>query len=138
MKRRAALKHSNYVHRAYEQNSSESYPTASENIIIGVCLGELSAAAVSLASSLTQLLPLAVESVRVAFRTGLMADRVSRELERPVSPRQNWSIAISRDNKASEQDFLDNIHKEIVGCSHPHVVTELIYLRACLGAVEHT
>jgi hypothetical protein len=128
---------SNSIHRAYEQNHFEPYPDASKNIIVGVCLGELSAAAVSLASSLTQLLPLAVESVRVAFRAALAADRVSRELQQAASPRRSWSIAISRDSGATDQDILDDIHTEIVRCSSSPVIAELTCHRVCLTAIEH-
>jgi hypothetical protein len=117
---------SNSIHSAYEQNHFEPYPVASENLVVGVCLGELSATAISLASSLTQLLPLAVESVRVAFRVGLAADRVSRELEQATSPRRSWSVAISRDSGATGQDVLDDIHTKIVRCSSFPLITELI------------
>lgn len=111
---------SNSFCRAYEQNHFEQYPTTSNSLIVGVCLGELSATAVTLASSLIQLLPLAIEAVRVAFRAGLAADRVARELEQVTSPRQSWSVAISRDNVVIDQNVLCDVHTKIVSHSSFH------------------
>lgn len=62
-----------------------------------MCIGQLSATAVSLAQSLTELIPLAVESVRLAFRIGLLATTVRDELETQVNPEDAWAMAVSKD-----------------------------------------
>lgn len=95
----------------------EPYPTASYSIIIGLCLGELSATAVSLAQSLTELLPIAVEAVRLAFRVGLAAATVGDELEPSKSSRQTWSVVIPRDSGLEEEDTLKTICQQNVSNS---------------------
>jgi Starter unit:ACP transacylase in aflatoxin biosynthesis/Beta-ketoacyl synthase, N-terminal domain len=96
---------------------------ATNNIILGVCLGELSAAAVSLAKTLNELLPLAVASVRVAFRTGLATERTAREVETSGSSRRSWSLAISRESGAANPGVLERIHSATV--------------RSLLGGLQH-
>jgi len=47
------------------------YPSANDAYVLGLCTGSLAAAAVSTSSSLSELLPAAVQTVQVAFRLGL-------------------------------------------------------------------
>lgn len=98
----------------YEEHTHEAYPVASENIVIGLCLGELSAAAVSLARSLVELLPLAAESVRVALRGGFAANRISREIEQPSSPQRAWSTVIPKTNELAQPNVLNAAQLAIV------------------------
>jgi hypothetical protein len=82
--------------RAYENRPDEPYPN-SNDIIIGVCLGELSATAVSQSKSLLELIPLAVQVVRVAFKVGMLSSTVGNGLERRAEPAGCWSATISRE-----------------------------------------
>ena len=91
------------------------FPDAESNIIVGLCFGELPAAAVSLAKNLTELLPLAVEAVRVAFRAGIIINTTGKELEQQSEPAESWSIALSRESGIADGDTLKDICKEIVG-----------------------
>ena len=103
-----------FQHRANEQVSQHQYLGSEDNIIIGSCVGEISAAAVGLANSLIELLPLAVVAVRVAFRLAVVAYQVSKEVEQPIPGRQCWSIAISKNDHVIDQGTLDRIHTELV------------------------
>ncbi|KAK2006131.1 hypothetical protein LZ32DRAFT_499585, partial [Colletotrichum eremochloae] len=51
-----------------------------EATVMGACTGALTAAAVGCSASLGELVPLAVEAVRVAFRLGLMVERAAWEV----------------------------------------------------------
>jgi len=75
-------------------------------------VGQLSAIAVSMSRSLTELLPLAVESVRLAFRTGMMATTVRDELERG-NESETWAMQAPRVS-LSEVNVLDMFHQEEV------------------------
>ena len=84
---------------------------------MGLCFGELAAAAVCLANSLTELLPLAVEAVRVAFRAGIIINITGDELEHKSESPESWSIALSRDSGLANDDNLKDICKQLVSCS---------------------
>jgi hypothetical protein len=89
------------VYRCYEQ-VGESYPNLEDDVVVGVCFGELSAAAVSLAKNIIELIPLAIDSVRLAFRAGIASSVVGDGLEQRTLPARPWSATISR------QSGLDN------------------------------
>lgn len=75
-------------------------------------MGQLSAIAVSLSRSLTELIPLAVESVRLAFRSGMMATTVRDELEHS-SESETWAMQTPR-VRLGEANVLDMFHQEEV------------------------
>ncbi|KAL9094177.1 MAG: hypothetical protein Q9165_003592 [Trypethelium subeluteriae] len=75
-------------------NQSESYPKSASSYVIGLCTGALAAAAVASSSSIAKLLPAAVHSVIVAFRTGLRAEDVARStsVEAKSDLSGDWSL----------------------------------------------
>ncbi|KAK0510435.1 hypothetical protein JMJ35_006867 [Cladonia borealis] len=72
-----------------------SYPCASNTFVVGLCTGALAAAAVSCCHSLSELLHVAVYTVRVAFRVGLNATDTADSIERSDSPTEAWSYVFS-------------------------------------------
>ncbi|GAD98443.1 polyketide synthase, putative [Paecilomyces variotii No. 5] len=95
----------------YEKRAGEKYPDTSSTIIIGLCIGQLSATAVSLTKSLVELIPFAVEAVRIAFRVGVVVTNVKKELE-PGHEGQTW--AMSRDKNAVDDEVLKRIQEDLV------------------------
>lgn len=81
----------------YSQTKHE-YPSPRDSRLLGLCTGALAAAAISCASSVVSLLPLAVTSVVVAFRTGLSAagagSRATRleQIESKSGVPRSWSL----------------------------------------------
>jgi hypothetical protein len=66
--------------------------------VLGLCTGALAAAAVSCSRSTPELVPLAVDAVRVAFRTGVHAADVGQRLE-PAAVEEgedvrSWSVLV--------------------------------------------
>ena len=80
--------------------------------LAGLCTGLIAASAGASADSLTALIPLAVEAVRIAFRTGAHVGRVAQQLECETS-RQSWSTIVAADAKAVET-ALSEFHEEDV------------------------
>ncbi|KAF8856875.1 hypothetical protein BDZ45DRAFT_727094 [Acephala macrosclerotiorum] len=78
----------------YEARPEEPYPSSEVAITVGLCVGQLSAIAVSQARSLVELIPLAVESVRIAFRTSVTATEIRNELEQQSSPSETWAMTV--------------------------------------------
>ena len=67
---------------------------ADNSCFLGVCTGALAAAAVSCSRSVLELLPLAVDAVTVAFRTGMQVVDVAQRIGPSDAPDQSWSIII--------------------------------------------
>ncbi|KAL9119419.1 MAG: hypothetical protein Q9187_004027 [Circinaria calcarea] len=110
---------------AYEERPHEPYPDPNHNLVVGICIGELSAAAVSLAKSLSELLPLAVEVVRIAFRAGIAASVLGNELEQRTTPGKSWSFTISRDSGLAKTDVLESIRLQtgIMKRNRPYITS---------------
>ncbi|KAL4944988.1 hypothetical protein BDV06DRAFT_209856 [Aspergillus oleicola] len=82
---------------------SVPYPQFNDSYVLGVCTGSLAAAAISCSSSLSELLPIAVQTVLVAFRLGLCAQEVRDRLEISEANRTRpWSVVsdVSSDEMA--------------------------------------
>ena len=79
--------------------------------IIGACTGLLTASAIASANSLTTLLPVAVETVRIAFRTGLHVGEVAEGLEGSSDACESWSTIVSTSDKKAARDAVDQFNK---------------------------
>ncbi|KIX09737.1 uncharacterized protein Z518_00818 [Rhinocladiella mackenziei CBS 650.93] len=95
---------------AFEERTPSYVQPNTDARLVGLCTGLLAASAVASADSLTALLPLAVESVRIAFRAGAHVGRVADQIECDTKP-QSWSTIVAADEK-SAQAALDAFHKE--------------------------
>lgn len=98
----------------YEARPHESYPDLTSGIVLGLCVGQIAASAVSLAKSLTELVPIAIEAVRLAFRTGTAAVRAKNELESQVVDKRSWALGISRATGLADADNLPEINAHLV------------------------
>lgn len=72
-----------------------SYPSLQEACLLGLCTGSLAAAAISCSGSILELLPVAVETVLVAFRTGMCVLDVRNRIESSNESSFSWSIVVS-------------------------------------------
>ncbi|GAM39989.1 hypothetical protein TCE0_034f11986 [Talaromyces pinophilus] len=93
-----------------EEHPEKWYPESDSTLFVGICVGQISATAISLARSLTELLPLAVDAVRIAFHLGRLTTASRNDLE--ASSDDAWAIVIPRDTIVSTEDILDGIIKE--------------------------
>ncbi|KAH8585883.1 beta-ketoacyl synthase [Bisporella sp. PMI_857] len=74
------------------ENSGNEYPQPSQTYLLGLCTGALSAVAISCCRTLSQLLQVAVATVRVAFRLGLRVVEVGTLIE--AQSEASWSFII--------------------------------------------
>lgn len=89
-----------------------SQPGESSNtVIVGLCTGLLAAAAVALSPALPALVPLGVEIVLIAFRTGLCAGTAARSLELSQDRAASWSSIVTGTNDREAQATIDSFHK---------------------------
>lgn len=81
--------------------------------LVGLCTGALAAAAVSCSRSIVDLVPLAVDSIVVAFRVGLLVTDCARRLTLPRENDQSWSIIVPRSTAA---EAVDQFCSQTVSC----------------------
>lgn len=67
---------------------------ANKSRALGLCTGALAAAAVACSKSTLNLVPLAVDAVTVAFRTGLHVSDAARRISSVEDSAQSWSVVI--------------------------------------------
>ena len=91
-----------------------SFPAA-DAVVSGFCTGALSAAAVSCCKTISELLPVAVAVVGVAFRVGWLTSVVRRTISTSAEP---WSLAVSgataKTFKQALENFADSLVSEMV------------------------
>ncbi|EXJ93814.1 hypothetical protein A1O1_02207 [Capronia coronata CBS 617.96] len=95
---------------AFEERRPSYIQPNTDARLVGLCTGLIAAAAIASSDSLTALVPLAVEAVRIAFRAGAHVGRVAQQIEGESKP-QSWSTIVAADEK-SAQAALDAFHKE--------------------------
>ncbi|KAI1621793.1 polyketide synthase [Exophiala viscosa] len=94
----------------FEERTPSYIPHNADARLVGLCTGLIAATAIASADSLTALVPLAVEAVRIAFRAGAHVGRVAEQIEGD-SKSLSWSTIVAADEK-SAQAALDAFHKE--------------------------
>jgi hypothetical protein len=62
--------------------------------MLGVCTGLLAAAAVASSRSLSALIPVAIQTIRIAFRLGSRVATVGDQLESRIDSSQTWSTIV--------------------------------------------
>lgn len=87
------------------------YPVPQNTRIIGICTGLLAASAIASCSSLASLIPLAVETVAVAFRVGALVATVSDVLERRLVGEDAWSTVIGGQHIGSAENEIAEFNK---------------------------
>ena len=96
----------------FEQQAIK-YPTTAKDVrLVGLCTGLLAAAAVATSNSLVELIPYAVEAVRLAFRAGSCVSTIAERFGGEVG-KDSWSTIVVADAKTA-QAALDKFHAEKV------------------------
>lgn len=79
-----------------------------QTYMVGLCTGLLSAAAISSTPTVSTLIPLAIQTVLVAFRTGLYINAFSSKLYSPSTKSESWTMVFPG---AGEEDVKNAISK---------------------------
>ncbi|KAL1642780.1 polyketide synthase [Diplodia intermedia] len=95
----------------FGENPSE-LPSLANTRALGLCTGLLAASAVASAKTLSDLLPLAVEAVRIAFRAGAVVGNVRDALEHMEEEPQSWSTIVAGISEESAKTALADFHQE--------------------------
>jgi hypothetical protein len=79
------------IQRSQHGECGHAYPLPSDTYLLGLCSGAFAAAAISACKSLSELLPAAVQIVRVTFRFGLCILDVRNRIEQTDA---SWSMVV--------------------------------------------
>lgn len=93
----------------FAENPSE-LPSVPNRRILGLCTGLLAASAVASARSLAELLPLAIEATRIAFRTGTCVGIAKNALEQSPDARESWSTIVTGTSEQSAKAAIAEFH----------------------------
>jgi hypothetical protein len=85
----------------------------SEFRVVGVCTGILAAAAAASCDGMGTFTPLALETIRIAFRVGFLVASRAEELVQE-SGDQSWSIVIARDINDDPDLDITSLNEKLV------------------------
>lgn len=101
---------SQYIDRYEKEHGDSTSP--SETCLVGLCTGLFAAAAIASSPSISQLIPIAIQVVLMAFRTGAhvaaLADRLNNQSESPES----WTYVVPAAQESEVNSILNDFHKE--------------------------
>ncbi|KAH8885025.1 polyketide synthase [Thozetella sp. PMI_491] len=111
---------------SHYEEPGRPYASPRDTFIVGLCTGSLAAAALSCASSLSDLLPLAVHAVQVALRLGLLADDLRRRVDPEAATTkqaQSWSCVFFGAEEAYLRQAIDSFvaANELPATSRPWI-----------------
>jgi hypothetical protein len=88
-------------------------PRGSTFQVVGICTGLISAAAAASCDNLTDFAPLALETLRIAFRLGFLVASRASELSK-ASSEASWSTVIPRGSMDAITAHLTAFNEEFV------------------------
>jgi len=95
----------------YAEHPSE-IPIPANTRIVGLCTGLLAGSVVASARSLSELLPLATEAVRLAFRAGSCVGAAKDALEHATNANESWSTIVTGISENEAKIALALFHEE--------------------------
>lgn len=103
----------------YGENLTE-LPNVANTRVLGLCTGLLAGAVVASSKNVVDLLPLAVEAVRIAFRTGTCVGSVAHEIDASAD---SWSTIVANISEQAAKTAIAEFHSErnIAVSAHAYV-----------------
>jgi iterative type I PKS product template protein len=80
--------------------------------MVGLCTGLLAASVVASSKTLSDLMPLAVEAVRIAFRAGTCVGAAKDALEPAVNAKESWSTIVTGTSESAAKTAIASFHEE--------------------------
>ncbi|KAF2018415.1 polyketide synthase [Aaosphaeria arxii CBS 175.79] len=96
----------------YFGENVQELPVPSNTRLLGLCTGLLAASIVASAKTLDELVPLAVEAVRISFRMGTCVGAVKDALEQPANANESWSTIIASISEKAANAAIAEFHQE--------------------------
>ncbi|KAF2177410.1 polyketide synthase-like protein [Zopfia rhizophila CBS 207.26] len=96
----------------YYGESPTELPNPANTRVLGLCTGLLAASVVASSRTLGELLPLAVEAVRIAFRAGTCVGAAKDALEQAANAKESWSTIITGTSENAARSAISEFHDE--------------------------
>lgn len=96
----------------YFSEHPEELPSAQSTRVLGLCTGLLAAAAVVSAKNVSDLVPLAVDFVRMSFRSGAIVNGPKSAMTLTGEEKASWSTICTGTTEPAAKKALDAFHKE--------------------------
>lgn len=87
-------------------------PNPSNTRILGLCTGLIAGSVVASARSLEEMLPLATEAVRIAFRAGSCVGAAKDALEHAANAKESWSTIVTGISENAAKSAIAEFHDE--------------------------
>lgn len=101
-----------------EENPQDGDVSSQDNCLVGLCTGLLAATAITSSRSVSSLIPIAVEIVLVAFRTGLCVTRMAETLENGRDSTDSWTFVVPEVSEEAARVTLEDFHIANVRLNH--------------------
>ncbi|RYP55311.1 hypothetical protein DL768_000066 [Monosporascus sp. mg162] len=98
-----------YIDRS--EKEYEDYTTAGNRFLSGLCIGLFAATAIASSPSLPSLLPIAVQVVLMAFRTGSHVASLAERLSPTKEKSETWTHIVAGVKEADAKAILRDFHK---------------------------
>lgn len=85
---------------------------------MALCTGVFAATAITSAPTLSALVPIAVEMVLVAFRTGCYVSKMAEILDSATDESESWTYLVPDTSESKMREILENFH---TSCVRQHV-----------------
>ncbi|KAM3072173.1 hypothetical protein ACMFMG_008629 [Clarireedia jacksonii] len=110
-----------YIDRSEKENVDSRNPP--ETCLVGLCTGLFAAAAVASSSSLSQLIPIAVQVVLMAFRTGAHVAALANRLSSRSESSERWTYVVPGALESDVKSILNDFHKDntIPSVNHAYI-----------------
>ncbi|KAF2868891.1 polyketide synthase-like protein [Massariosphaeria phaeospora] len=96
----------------YYGDNPTQMPNLANTRVLGLCTGLVAACVVSSARTLDELLPLAIEGVRIAFRIGTCVGAATDALEQGTNVRESWSTIVGGLSENAGKSAIAEFHDE--------------------------
>ncbi|ORY06003.1 hypothetical protein BCR34DRAFT_604322, partial [Clohesyomyces aquaticus] len=95
----------------YGENPTE-LPNPTNGRLLGLCTGLLAASVVASSKTLGEFLPLSIEAIRIAFRTGSCVGNAKEALEQRAGAKESWSTIVAGISENAANSALSKFHEE--------------------------
>ncbi|KAI0017704.1 polyketide synthase [Xylariomycetidae sp. FL0641] len=99
-----------YIDRS--EKEYEDVTDAENTKLSGLCTGLFAATAIASSPSLSSLLPIAVQVVLMAFRTGSYVASLAERLSPPAEKSESWTYVVPSVKQSEAQGILEDFHKD--------------------------
>lgn len=82
--------------------------------IVGLCTGMLAAGVIASSNTVADFMPLAIEAVRIAYRTGVQVSHISQTLVKDSTVGASWSSVVAGISEKGANQALDSFHQQAV------------------------